>query len=105
MEQALLKKLKDGTADEIDVAMIASRCKAAHDELLDALEEFTDKVEELTEKYEEEYKIGGISLLVGYTDKPSVMAHPDKPVVSIVYGRGTFLKHLANKFQEELKND
>ena len=101
MEQALLNRLKDGTADEIDVDMIASRCMNANEKLLDLMHNFTDELQKLTEEYEEEFKIGGCTVIMAYTDKPTEMMGRDA-AIKIAYGRGPRIRGLLENLQKEV---
>lgn len=100
MEQALLDKLKNGTADDIDVEMIAARCKVAHIGLLDLIKEYVDKFEEYTKEHEDELKIGKCTLVMAYTDQPVKLMGKDT-AVRIVYGHGPYARDLLNKLQED----
>lgn len=100
MEQALLNKLKDGTADDIDIEMIASRCKVAHIGLLDLIKEYVDKLEEYMGEREEELKIGKCTPVIGYTDQPVKLMGRDT-AIRIVYEHGPFARDMLNKLQED----
>lgn len=100
MEQALLNKLKDGTADDIDIEMISARCKAAHIGLLDLIKEYVDKFEEYTKEHEEELKIGKCTLIMGYTDQ-FIKLIGKETVVRIVYGHGPFARDMLNQLRED----
>ena len=102
MEQALVEKLKNGTADDIDIDMIASRCMNANEKLLDLISTFLDQFEKLTEEYEQEFKIGKCTLVMGYIDQPVKMMGKGA-AAKVVYGSGPYARDLLNQLQEEAK--
>lgn len=68
MEKSLLEKMKNGTCDDIDKAMIASRVLRALKDTMSEVVKFGKKIEELQEQYAAELKMAGFAVVCGSTN-------------------------------------
>ena len=102
MEPALVEKLKNGTADEIDIDMIAARCKNAHNQLLSMVDKFTNELQAFIEEHGDELKIAKSTIVVGYQDSLSRMLSEQAPL-RIVYGNGPLARNLVKQLEELAK--
>lgn len=102
MEQALIDKLKDGTADAIDIDMIVARCKNAHNQLLHMVDKFSDELETFINEHEHELKIAKSTIIIGYQDDLSRMVSRQAPL-RIVYGNGPLARDLVKQLEELAK--
>lgn len=73
MEQALIDKMKDGTADNVDKAMIVARVGHAVELVGDLVTKFTEDYNKLYQEYTDEIRMSGISLLMGLSAHPSML--------------------------------
>ena len=102
MEQALINKLRDGTADDIDVDMIVARCKNAHNQLLSMVDKFTNELEAFIDEHGEELKIAKSTIVMGYQDDLSRIISKQAPL-RIVYGNGPSARDLVKQLEELAK--
>lgn len=65
MEESLIKKMVEGTADDIDKEMIVSRVLKAVQELQEITNKFSDCLEKLKELYADELKMAGATIVMG----------------------------------------
>ena len=102
MEQALINKLKDGTADAIDVDMIVARCQNAHNQLLNMVDKFTSELKAFIDEHEHEFKIAKSTIVMGYQDDLSRIISRQAPL-RIVYGNGPSARDLVKQLEELAK--
>ncbi len=93
MEESLLKKMLNGTCDEIDEDMIQARLKFVHNQLFDVYKDIAEALHKLdTIKNGHEVEIGmlGVRLIVAIDDD---LVHTEGkgldgiPVVAVVGGK------------------
>lgn len=65
MEQSLIEKIKNDTADDIDKEMIVSRVLKAVKELHKVMNTFTEGLGGLKEQYADELKMAGATIVMG----------------------------------------
>lgn len=102
MEQALIDRLKDGTADAIDIDMIVARCKNAHDQLLHMVDKFTEELKVFIDEHTEELKIAKSTIVMGYQDDLSRLWSDQAPL-RIVHGNGPLARDLVKQLEELAK--
>ncbi len=68
MERALMEKLENGTCDEIDKEMIASRCLSARKEIRRIFGQLDKDLRELAENYADELRVSRVGIVCGVTD-------------------------------------
>lgn len=102
MEQALLDKLKNGTADDIDLEMIAARCKVAGKALDEVCHEFCDRIEKLYDEYEAEYKLLHSTVVMFYKDRLFEVNNPNNNFeIAIISGYGKYIEEIRDSLMEE----
>ena len=110
MEQALIDKMKDGTADNVDKAMIVARVGHAVELVGDLVTKFAEDFSKLHQEYPDEIRMSGITLLMGVSALPSILEksgneEDDKIGLKtmIITGSSDNLKKLLFRIAENIK--
>jgi hypothetical protein len=101
MEQSLIEKMKNGTADDIDKDMIVSRVLNAVKHLQKVCEGFSDSVKKVYEEYGDELKMAGTSLVMGVN--VSTLNKDSDCLTKIVIGTNQNIKVIFDDLLKETK--
>lgn len=101
MEQSLIEKMKNGTADDIDKEMIVSRVLNAVKHLHKVCDDFSENIKKVYEDYGDELKMAGASVVMG-VNVSTLNKDPDC-LIKIVVGSNQNVQVIIGDILKETK--
>ena len=110
MEQALIYKLRDGTADDVDKTMIAVRVMNAVHSVGDLVSRFAEDFRKLQQEYPDEIRMSGLAVIMGVSAPSFLLENSgndeDDKIglkTEIISGTSDNLKKLIFRIAEDIK--
>lgn len=101
MEQSLIEKIKNDTADDIDKEMIVSRVLNAVNHLQTVCNDFSENLKKVYEDYGDELKMAGASVVMG-VNVSTLHKEPDC-LIKVVIGFNQNVLVIVNDILKETK--